>query len=332
LNPTTREPTPGPGGRGGRLDRYVRAAEIEVAVLLVAAAVINLVVAARGPLSEFVGWDFGHYVDAARRWIETGTPYLAHEVAGPFRFGDQTFLHPPISLLLFAPFVVLPGVLFWLIPLLGTLAIIVGWRPALWAWPVIALQLNWPRFGGAVIVGNTDLWIVFFIAAGLRFGWPVLLLAIKPSIAPFAIIEVAALLRADAIPIRRWQVIGLMAGLLVALAVPFGGLWLDWLAIVRNSPADPLYSIAAIPWLSIPVVAWIARRRFRRRSDTGGRAPARPEDRRRSREHERDRGERRAEDEPEVRVGGDQEGRGERDLAADLEHGRDEEDETEDVE
>jgi hypothetical protein len=289
-----------------RLAPYVNAAEIELAVLLTILAAWNILAAARGGLAAFVGWDFEHYVDAARRWVDTGTPYLAHEVAGPFQFADLTFLHPPISLLLFAPFLVLPGVLFWLVPLVGTAAIIATWQPARWTWPVMALQLNWPRFTGAVLVGNTDLWVVFFIAAGLRFGWPVLLLVLKPSIAPFAIVDVAALLRADAIPVRRWREIALAAALVLVMAAPFGGLWLDWLAVVRHSPADPLYSVAAIPWLSIPVVAWIARRRYRRRSDVDPDARSSLEDRDETRQRERDRDNRRAGDQAEVRVGSNQ--------------------------
>jgi hypothetical protein len=285
-----------------RLHPIVAAAEIELAILFVVLALWNIVSAARGGLAPFVAWDFQHYVEAARRWVETGTPYLAHEVAGRFQFGDLTFLHPPISLVLFAPFLVLPPALFWLIPLVGTAAIIATWQPARWTWPIMALQLNWPRFGGAVIVGNTDLWVVFFIAAGLRFGWPVLLLVIKPSIAPFAIVDVAALLRADAIPVRRWREIFVAAGALAVVGALFGRLWLEWLSVVRNSPADPLYSIAAIPWLTIPMVGWIARRRYRRRSDFHRSTPSRREDRRESRQRERDRDKARAEDHAEFGI------------------------------
>lgn len=279
-----------------RIARLLAAAEIELAVVLSGLALWNLAAAARGGMSAFIGLDFDHYIAAARRWIEVGTPYLPHEVAGRFEFSDLTFLHPPIALALFTPFLVLPPILFWLLPVLGTTAIVATWQPARWTWPIMALQLNWPRLGGAVIVGNTDLWVAFFIAAGLRFGWPVLLLVVKPSIAPFAIVDFVALLRADAVPVRRWREIAAAAAILVLVAVPFGRLWLDWLAVVRHSPADPLYSIAAVPWLTIPVVAWMGRRRYRRRSDVDRTTTSRREDRRPLREHERDRDKRRAGD------------------------------------
>jgi hypothetical protein len=197
---------------------------------------------------------------------------------------------------LFAPFTVLPALLYWVIPLTGTAALIAAWRPARWTWPLMALLLNWPRFDGAVIVGNTDLWVVFFIAAGLRFGWPILLLAIKPSVAPFAIVELAALIRADSIPVRRTVEIAVTAAFLLLLAAPFGGLWLEWFAVVRHSPADPMYSIGAIPWLIVPAIAWFGRRRGRRRADVDRGATSRVEDRRVQRQRPEDRGRRRVGD------------------------------------
>ena len=278
------------------LVRYVRATHVVLTGLFAGTALTNLLAAANGWLRPLHGFDYIHYVDAARRWVETGTPYLAHEVAGPFVFSNDTFLHPPISLLLFTPFLVLPGFLYWLIPLAGTAAIVAAWRPARWTWPVIALLLNWPRFDGAVIVGNSDLWVAFFLAAGLRFGWPVLLLVLKPSLVPFAIVELAALVRADAVPIHRWAKIALAAAVLLVAAAPFGTLWLDWLAVVRHSPADALYSLGALPWLSVPAVAWVSRTRGRRRSDVDGRAASRLEDRRDSQERPVDRDRRRASD------------------------------------
>ena len=317
---------------GARLDRYVRAAQVDLTLLLGGLAAFQVLHACTTGMPAFVGLDFGHYVNAAWRWLVTGKPYLAAEVAGRFTFSDLTFLHPPIALYLFAPFLFLPSILYWLIPLVGTALLIAAWRPAPWTWPVMAFLLNWPRFIGAVVVGNTDLWVVLFIALGLRYGWPILLLAIKPSVAPFALVELAALIRVDAVPPRRWTEIGLAAALLVLAAVPFGTLWFDWLAVIRNSPADPLYSIGSIPWLIVPAIAWFGRRRGRRRSDVDPRATSRREDRDPPREREGDRNKRRADDDPEVRVGRDQERRQQGDVAPDLEHRRDEEHQPEDVE
>jgi hypothetical protein len=315
-----------------RLDPYVRAAQVDLAVLFGVLALYQIYQGWTVGLRAYAGWDFTHYVDAARRWLEAGSPYLASEISDRFQFTDLTFLHPPIALYLFAPFLVLPAILYWLIPIAGTGAVIALWRPARWTWPLMAFLLNWPRFVGAMVVGNTDLWVVFFIALGLRFGWPVLLLAIKPSIAPFALVELAALIRVDAVPVRRWSEIALAAALLVLAAVPFGGLWLSWLSVIRNSPADPLYSIGALPWLIVPAVAWIGRRRGRRRSDIHRGVTPRREDRRASREREGDRDKQRAKDKAQIGVRRDRERGDDRDVAPDLEHRRDEEHEPEDVE
>lgn len=244
-----------------RREPYVRATQVLLTVLFGGLAVVNVIGVANGWLRDYPGLDFNHYVDGARRWVETGTPYLANEVAGPFAFSNESFLHPPIALILFAPFLVLPAFLYWAIPLIGTAAIIASWRPARWTWPVIALLLNWPRFGGALAVGNSDLWVAFFIALGLRLAWPVVLLAIKPSVAPIGLVALAALAGTGAMSRRRWLEVGVAAVVLVAAAVPFGALWLDWLAVVRHSPADLLYSLGGLPWLVVPGIAWLGRAR-----------------------------------------------------------------------
>ena len=190
-----------------------------------------------------IGGDLAEYMAATQRWIATGTPYLASEVAGPFDYGPLTFLHPPIALALFAPFLVLPTILWWAIPLTVVAWCVWSWRPALWTWPIIALALAYPRFHGALIVGNTDLWVWAGVAAGLRFGWPALVIVAKPSLVP--------LLVAGA----RHRAFWLGAGVVALACLPFGSLWLDWLAVVRHSPGDLSYSLPNLPWLLMPVLA-----------------------------------------------------------------------------
>ena len=72
--------------------------------------------------------------------------------------------------------------LWWAIPLGIVAWSIVAWRPAVWTWPVIAALLSLSRFMIPLIVGNTDLWVWAAIALGLRWGWPSLLVAVKPSL------------------------------------------------------------------------------------------------------------------------------------------------------
>ena len=202
----------------------------------------------QGPLGASIGNDLDHYLAATRRWLESGTPYVASEVAGPFTFGPSTFLHPPISLLLFLPFLVMPAWLWWAIPLGLAGASIIAWRPARWSWPVIAVGLADPRFHGALLVGNTDLWVLAGVALGLRHGWPALIVAAKPTLPFFLLIGANR---------RSWW-LGLA---LIALAgLIFARLWFDWVSVIQHAPGGLLYSIPNIPWLLMPVIAWLARR------------------------------------------------------------------------
>lgn len=195
----------------------------------------------------YFGWDATHYFDAARRFVDTGTPYLPSEVAGPFEYQDLTFLHPPVSLYLFVPFAYLPRILWWAIPIAGTAALIVSMRPARWSWPLVIGLLVWWQAPLAVSFGNSDMWVLFFVAAGLRFGWPALAIVVKPSLGLFALVGARR---------RSWW-LGLPV---VALAcLPFGSLWLDWFHVIQNSPGSLWYSLPSMVSMLAPVVAWTAR-------------------------------------------------------------------------
>ena len=198
---------------------------------------------------QLVGLDIGHYLDATRRWLETGTPYLSSEVAGPYQISPRTFLHPPISVYLFAPFLVLPLILWWVIPIGIVAWCITSWRPADWTWPVMAALLVLSRFYIPLIVGNTDLWVWAAIAASLRFGWPAVLVVVKPSLFPFMFIGIRH---------RSWWLAALVV---ILLCLPFGTLWVDWISVIRHAPKDLGYSLPNVQWLLVPVIAWAARTR-----------------------------------------------------------------------
>lgn len=219
---------------------------IAATLVLVTFGVVIFLQTWASPYGGQVGLDLGHYLDGTRRWISTGTPYLASEVAGPFDYQPLTFLHPPVSLWLFAPFLVLPAPLWWAIPWTITATCIVGWRPRLWAWPLMASALAWPRFTGGFIVGNTDMWVTAFLALGLRFGWPLALVAVKPT---FAVLAVLGLRDR-----RAW--IGAVVVLIACL--PFGALWIEWFAVARNAPGGLTYSLESVPTVILPVWAWLA--------------------------------------------------------------------------
>jgi hypothetical protein len=205
-------------------------------------------------LPDYRALDVGHYLDATRRWTQIGTPYLAYEVQGPYeQYSPLTFLHPPVSLLLFWPFIHVPLVIWWLIPAFGVIGAILWWRPHWAIWPVLALATCTDGFRNAVVTGNTDMWMAMGVAGGLTLAWPAVVALIKPTFVPIALLA-----------LRSRQ--GILALMLVAVAcLPFGALWFDWLAVVRNGPGGLAYSLPNYLWVAAPALAWLAQTRTRKR-------------------------------------------------------------------
>jgi hypothetical protein len=117
-------------------------------------------------------------------------------------------------------------------------------------WPLIALCLAWPTTPLKVWTGNPVIWCVAAMAVSIvwRGGAPFALL--KPSLFPFALFGIGG---------RAWW-IGM--AIFVALCVPFGAMWADWLTTVVNARgAGLLYSALEAPMLALPLVAWLGRRR-----------------------------------------------------------------------
>lgn len=110
-----------------------------LAVVLLGLAIVRLVLLLADPFGErFLGNDLNGYVAGARRFLDTGSPFLADQLSGSWQLQPDSFIHPPIALLLFVPFVVLPAALWWLIPIGLTIAAVWRLRPAAVAWPVMA--------------------------------------------------------------------------------------------------------------------------------------------------------------------------------------------------
>ncbi len=82
------------------------------------------------------------------------------------------------------------------------------------------------------------------VAGGLVWGWPALILVMKPTLFPVIFLGARH---------RSWRVGGLVGLATVVLAAP---LWLDYLAAMRNVRVLDLgYSLGSLPLLLIPVVA-----------------------------------------------------------------------------
>lgn len=196
------------------------------------------------------GIDLGIYLRATSRLFSGDSWFLDRQLGGPYLIHMGDVLYPPVTAFFFAPFFVLPAILWWAIPIGLAAWLIVGWRPAPWTWPLMALCILWPLTPAKTITGNPALWITAFVAAGLRWHWPSALVLLKPSLFPFALIGVRH---------RLWWVV-------VALLALGSLVWLDatriWLQVLGNSQGGGLlYSAVDIPMLLLPVIAWAGRTR-----------------------------------------------------------------------
>jgi hypothetical protein len=199
------------------------------------------------------GSDFPWLRDVGRRWLDTGSFYLPSQLAGPYEIVKmRDVLYPPTALYLFVPFVWLPAILWWIIPL-GTLGYAFRrWRPTAWTWPLLAFGLVWPQTQGAILLGSTDMWIAAAIAGGFLWGWPAAIVALKPSFLPLALAGA---------PRRLWW-----AGwaVMALISLPLLPLWADYLVTLRNSGIPWTYSLLNLPLPLMPVMAWAGRTRERR--------------------------------------------------------------------
>jgi hypothetical protein len=175
-----------------------------------------------------IGMDLNAYLAHTRRWLDGGSWYLPEQLAGPYVVEDLTGnVYPPTLLYLTVPFALgVPVVLWYAIPL-G----IIGWalwtaRPSPWEWLLLALVAVYPRTWIVVLLGNPAMWAIAAAVAGVRWAWPAAFAALKLTFAPLALIGIRH---------RSWWVV---ATLCLALALPFGALWLDYLTVLRNTESS----------------------------------------------------------------------------------------------
>lgn len=194
------------------------------------------------------GLDYRWHMEAAQRLLDTGTPYLPFELAGPFVIGEGAILYPPTAFLLFIPFLWLPAILWWVIPI-AILVYGLWWqRPPLWAWVVIVAMLALEKSLNVYVFGNPSMWIVAAIAAGTVWRWPYVFVFAKPTFAPIALLGIRR---------RSWWVTGVILGVASLVFLP---VWFDWFTVVRNSDVSLLYNLPTLPLMLAPLVAWVTGR------------------------------------------------------------------------
>ena len=240
------------------LDRPSVAIALSAAVFAIPIVFVLLV---PHPLEQPLGVDYDLYRDVTTRWLGGGSFYESYQLAGPYEIRAGDVLYPPVALGLFVPFALAGGaapgsflaaVAWWVIPLGAVAVVVAALRPRPLVWPLIALCLANPTTLLKIWTGNPVIWSMAAMALAVvgssRFAAPFVLL--KPSLAPFALFGINR---------RSWWV---GAAVLVALSVPFGSLWVDWVASVVNSRGGGLlYSSLEAPMLLLPLAAWVGRRR-----------------------------------------------------------------------
>lgn len=200
--------------------------------------------AAKPNVNGFGGIDYELYMTATRRWLDGGGFFQAYQLAGPYPIQMGDVLYPPTGLLLFAPFTILPAVLWWAIPLGITAAALWRLHPAPVAWPFMALCCFWPPFVARLVAGNPVMWVMAAVALGFFVRWAFVGVLLKPSLFPFALLGVRH---------RSWWI---ALGLGIAVSLPFGAMWIDWAIAVTNSTGGGLlYSLQDVPILLLPVIA-----------------------------------------------------------------------------
>jgi hypothetical protein len=200
-------------------------------------------------LRASIGVDYTICMEAAGRWLNGGSFYLEHQLAGPYQQQDGDIMYPPTMLWLFVPFRFLPAVLWWAIPTAVVAACIWRLRPAWWMWPVLAFILWYPRTQTIYLYGNPSLWVVAAVAAATKWRAASALVLLKPSLGPFALFGARH---------RDWWIV---LGLLALASLPLVGLWREYVRVVTNSDATLAYSYQDLPPVLAPLLAWLARTR-----------------------------------------------------------------------
>jgi hypothetical protein len=219
-------------------------------VLLVLAA-IELIWGVYGPPNwrAALGHDLRLYTDQVQTLLAGGPWYHDRQLHGPYPIEWGDILYPPVAALFFAPWIVLPLALWFAIPIGLTSYLIAEWRPRPATWVPMALCILWPSTLLKVISGNPSLWVMLLVALGLRYRWPSALILLKPSFLPLAFMGIRS---------RGWWV---AAGALGVLSLPFLGLTLQYPQVLLDSRSSEGigYSLADLPMVLIPAIAWLGR-------------------------------------------------------------------------
>lgn len=242
--------------RSGHLgERFTRPRDVllfgAISLIFLGIAVDQAVISATAAV-PILGNDFHLNLDATSRWLAGGPVYPANELAGPFFETGGNILYPPTTLLVFAPFALIPvplaAVLWWGLPLAALVWQVWRFRPRPLVWPLLAICIAWPATLLTIVVGNPSMLFIGLLALGTMYSWPAVLILLKPSVFPFALWGINR---------RSWWI---ALAICVGLSIPFGLLWLDWLTVLGNSRiGGALHSVQQVPLFLFPLIVWLGR-------------------------------------------------------------------------
>jgi|GEM_PF-1107357 len=201
--------------------------------------------------------DFAVCQHAVQAWLGGRPMYPAFEVQGPYNVAiPGLVLYPPVTILLFAPSLLLPAVLWWLIPGAIFGAAVYRMRPNVWALAAMAYCLVQPIPVNLVVVGNPDIWLAAALAVAFYWRPAAALVLLKPSLFPLALFGFRS---------RGWWMAASIFALVSLALLPQT---LDWLRVIQHGygvRSGLTYSLDDLPLVGAPLVAWAGS--VRRRSD-----------------------------------------------------------------
>jgi hypothetical protein len=254
---------PVPGAKRWR--RWYRPLMLALALAALAfAAAVWAVEAGLHGAHRALGLDYRVFAAYGQRLIATGSLYTPAQLAGPYEWASlppdplvapfdpatiPCVYPPPVALLALAA-ALLPWPAWWIAPLGVVAWCVASWRPAPWTWPLLAAVLAWPGIPAVAMVGGSAMAMTAAIAAGLRWGWPSLLLVVKPTFAPLLLVGAH----------RRsfWLAVPVAA----VLSWVFVQDWIRYPAVLANAWPPAARDLSSVlPFAAIPLIAWLGRAR-----------------------------------------------------------------------
>jgi hypothetical protein len=215
---------------------------------LILLSVVPSLLAAGPNLGGYLDVDRSLYVHATERWLSGGPFYNPYQLTGPYPITPGDILYPPVALWLFVPFTFLPAAAWWAVPIGLTVWALWRLRPGIVVWPLLALCVVWPPTVVKIATGNPVMWVTAAVAVGVVSVGPAVFAFIKPSLFVFGLWGIRR---------RRWWI---FLAIFLAMCVPFGTMWGEWLTTVINSVGGGLlYSVQEIPMVALGIVAWLGR-------------------------------------------------------------------------